>query len=336
MVKAGWTLVGLGTAWLCGWGAALAQGTTSRPTTPALSVADLGWVDGLAGTATLVLSDDFDGTALDRNKWCTRYQFAGGPALQVPDAACSRPPDYGTLNFLNDEQQRYVDTNRAGQALHRVENGMLRLTATATLPGPQVLFESAMIRSKQEFRAEGTKAYVFVARVRLPAVKGTWPAFWISPGVDARGNSAWPPEIDFMEGALNSSSDPHDSISMGARPQNWGGQGVSRTPPALRHAGKGFNRDTRRFTRSPTLRGVWLELAAHWMQDQVCYYVDRAKVSCEEYRWIDNQRALAPAGPVLLNLAVGGHWAGADGIDMKGFPTSFDIDHVRVYEVQAR
>jgi beta-glucanase (GH16 family) len=172
--------------------------------------------------------------------------------------------------------------------------------------------------------------------VRLPAVKGTWPAFWISPGVDARGHTAWPPEIDFMEGALNNSSDPHDTLTMGARPQNWGGTGMSRTHPTLRHVGKGFNRETRRFTRSPTLRGIWIELGAHWTQNQVCYYVDRAKVSCEDYRWIDNKREPAPAGPVLLNLAVGGQWAGADGIDMTGFPTSFDIDHVRVYEVLAR
>ena len=46
--------------------------------------------------------------------------------------------------------------------------------------------------------------------------------------------------------------------------------------------------------------------------------------------------ARLPAGPVMLNLAVGGVWAGADGIDLKGFPTSFDIDHVRVYEVRSR
>lgn len=320
----------------CSWAAS--TGTLAQPAagTAAPTANDLAWVDGLTGKATLVLSDDFDGASLDRSKWCTRYPYAGGPPLQVADAACGRPPDYGTLDFLNDEQQRYVDTNRQGQALHRIEGGMLRLTATASLPGPKVLFESAMIRSKQEFRAEGSRSYLFVARVRLPNVRGTWPAFWIAPGFDAQGNTAWPPEIDFMEGALNASSDKHDTLTMGAQMQNWGGTGKARKPPPSRHAGKGFNRDTRRFTRSPSLRNTWIELAGYWTADQVCYYVDRAKVSCEEYRWLDNRRALAPAGPVLLNLAVGGEWAGADGIDMRGFPTSFDIDHVRVYEVAPR
>ncbi len=297
---------------------------------------DLGWIDGLTGRATLVLSDDFDGSSLDRSKWCTRYQHAGGPPLQVADAQCSRMADFGTLNFLNDEQQRYVDTNRAGQVLHRVAGGVLQLTATASLPGPQVLFESAMIRSKKEFRADASTAYVFLARVQLPAVRGTWPAFWISPGVDDKGNTAWPPEIDFMEGALNDSSDPHDTVSMGSRPQNWGGSGMSKTPVPLTYVGKGFNRKTKRYSRWTSLRRTWIEFGAHWTASGVCYYVDRVKTACEEYRWLDNQRAVAPAGPVLLNLAVGGQWAGADGIDMKSFPTSFDIDYVRVFEVSTR
>jgi hypothetical protein len=37
----------------------------------------------------------------------------------------------------------------------------------------------------------------------------------------------------------------------------------------------------------------------------------------------------APAH-VLLNLAIGGGWAGRYGIDDTKFPTSFDIDHVRI------
>lgn len=323
-------------------GSAAAQDT--RPDTRAAPMATppaptrqaLAWIDGLGPSVKLVLADDFDGTTLERGKWCTRFQHAGGPPLQVPDPACTRPKEYGTLDWLNDEQQRYVDTNKQGQSVHRVGGGILQLMATQTLPGPHVLFEAGMIRSKLEFRAERNKGYVFLARVRLPAVRGSWPAFWISPGVEDDGRTAWPPEIDFMEGALNASSDKEHQISMGSRPQNWGGKGMSQTPVPLTYTGPGFDRMTKRYARAASLRGVWLELAAHWTETGVCYYVDRQKVACEEYRWLDNERTLAPAGPVMLNLAVGGVWAGADGIDLKGFPTSFDIDHVRVYEVSGR
>ena len=152
-------------------GDAMAQPSSAPVATP--KTPELTWIDGLVGKVHLVLSDDFDGTALDRSKWCTRYQHAGGPPLQFPDPQCTRPAEYGTLNFLNDEQQRYVDVNRVGQPLHRVAGGILQLTATATLPGPQVLFESAMIRSKREFRPDSITSYVFLARVRLPAVLGS-------------------------------------------------------------------------------------------------------------------------------------------------------------------
>ena len=35
---------------------------------------------------------------------------------------------------------------------------------------------------------------------------------------------------------------------------------------------------------------------------------------------------------ILLNLAVGGPWAGANGVDLSRFPMTYDIDHVRVYQ----
>ena len=36
---------------------------------------------------------------------------------------------------------------------------------------------------------------------------------------------------------------------------------------------------------------------------------------------------------LLLNLAVGGNWGGAQGVDDTIFPASFVIDYVRVYKM---
>jgi hypothetical protein len=52
---------------------------------------------------------------------------------------------------------------------------------------------------------------------------------------------------------------------------------------------------------------------------------------CENYRWVDNQGVPANGASLLLNLAIGGEWAGAGGIDDSAFPTSFDLDYVCVY-----
>jgi hypothetical protein len=39
---------------------------------------------------------------------------------------------------------------------------------------------------------------------------------------------------------------------------------------------------------------------------------------------------------LILNLAVGGAWAGRAGIDDAGFPARLEIDYVRVYQTEGR
>ena len=284
--------------------------------------------------AALILDDEFDGAGLDRSKWCTRYQHAGGPPLQVRDPECLKFGAYGTLDFLQDEQQRYVDINRDGVALHQQRDGVLHLMATQSRADAYVQFEAAMIRSKQEFRPSRDKALAFVARVRLPNVLGTWPGFWVAPGIDAAQKTAWPPEIDFMEGALNASSDKDDMMHLGSQQQNWGREGVSKSAQTkLTLVGDGYDAATRRYTHPTSLRETWVRFTTVWRHDSVCHFVDDKKVACEAYEWIDNARRLAPPGPVMLNLAIGGHWAGADGIETAKFPVDFSVDYVRVYEL---
>jgi hypothetical protein len=70
---------------------------------------------------------------------------------------------------------------------------------------------------------------------------------------------------------------------------------------------------------------------AGWTDSEACFYVDGLQTACEAYRWVRNEGQDAPPAHVLLNLAIGGNWAGRYGIADDGFPTSFDIDHVRVY-----
>jgi beta-glucanase (GH16 family) len=308
----------------CGWtppptpGQPTTTTTTTRPAPP-------GDDFHLAAYDQLAFADEFDGTQLDRGAWCTRYIYGGG-ATAVSDPACSRNGD-GTLDFLNDEQQRYVDTNRNGEALHVVRDGFLRLRATKTRNDAYASYESAMIRSKQLFRPSASTSYYLTARVRLPDVIGTWPAFWLNADRRADGSTTWPPEVDILEGAYNGRDDRADMLHQATiiRGQQTGSGNREYTFTAPE-----FDRQWNNYNADSSLRAVWIEVGLEWTATGLCYYVDGYKTACENYRWVENGGAQAAPAHVLLNLAIGGNWAGRYGI-AAGFPTSFDIDHVRVY-----
>jgi beta-glucanase (GH16 family) len=280
----------------------------------------------------LLFSDEFSGTQLDRTHWCTRYVYGGGPRLQIADAACQFNGD-GTLDFLNDEQQRYVDTNRSGEIMHVVSGGVLTLRATKTRVGDTAAaYEAAMIRSKQTYQPDATNSYYLTARVKLPDALGTWPAFWLSGDRKNNGAVDWPPEIDIFEGALNGKDDRAEMLRQGS--QTRGGQQTSSGGQVITFAALDFDRRFDNYIAARSLRGLWIEVGLEWTAQGVCYFVDGYKTMCESYRWVSNAGAATANAAVLLNLAIGGSWAGRYGIEDAKFPTSLDVDYVRVYRKQ--
>jgi len=269
----------------------------------------------------LVYAEEFEGSALDRGQWCTRYIYEGGPPVQTRDPECT-PDGKGTLDFLNDEAQRYRDVDASGRPLHEVQAGVLTLIATKA-PGAKH-YESAMVRSKRLFKpSAGTSLYI-TARVLLPSIRGTWPAFWLNSDRDAHGKLAWPPEIDIFEAPVNDREDRIEMLKVGAatrgRPRNMFFMHVD------------FSAKWRTYHAQKSLRDRWVETAVEWSNDRVCYFLEGIKLMCEEYRWIHNDGREAPPAHILLNLAIGGQWAGRHGIDDARFPARFSIDYVRVYE----
>lgn len=284
---------------------------------------------------TLVFSDEFDGDELRRDLWCTRYQYGGGPPVQVPNPGCGAN-GRGTLDFLGGgtgtpEQQRYVDFNSLGQPLHRVTEGVLSLVATKTRDDPGAPYESAMLRSKMQFRPSAERSYYFTARVRLPRMRGTWPAFWLSPGIGPDGKTGWPPEIDILEAPLNDKWDTDNMAILKPQMQNWDGTGTKGMAPVT-FARAEYDAAIGKLRAKRSLRETWLEAGLEWSEKQACFYLDGEKVACTAYEWKHNDGQPAPAAVVLLNLAVGG-WAGRNGIDDGKLPVSFEIDFVRVYSI---
>jgi Glycosyl hydrolases family 16 len=335
---------------MLGAGQAAAAAPLPAPASPASPAAKDGGVgnprsDHHLRGYKLVFRDEFGGKHLDRSTWCTRYQFDGGAPVQVPDPTClGRDPvtgaTLGTLDTLGgdgtsqgQESQVYRDFNRDGRKMHTVQHGYLSLHATATrLDQPFLKYESAMIRSKREFRPTTRHPLYLTARVRQPDVLGTWPAFWLASGYgDGHVRPPWPPEIDILEGPLNDSGQYANVLHVAVHSYGCDGP-CPQGPFDFTFAAENFDTTWSDYHASESLKDTWIEVGLEWHPDHVCWYLDGLKFACQLYKWVANAgpESTTPA-TVLLNLAVGGPWAGADGVDDAKFPTRYDIDHVRVY-----
>ena len=248
----------------------------------------------------LVFNDEFDGTALDRSRWFTRY-------IQGSE----------TGDRLNDENQIYTD-----QDTHVLAGGVLRLVARRRpLSQPSgINYESGMIRS------DWTGRYgFFEARVRMPGGLGVWAAFWLNSDVSETGRLNWPPEIDLFEFVNNGKDDRTDEIHIAASSVPGMPAGYTYVDPQFVIAHKDYHAPFR-------FNEGWHTVAAEWTPTAVSAYVDGLLVATRDFQWRYKDGQLAGPAHILLNLAIGGHWAGRYGIDDAAFPQALEVDWVRVYQ----
>jgi beta-glucanase (GH16 family) len=248
-----------------------------------------------AGGYDLAFSDEFNNqTELDRNKWATRYVYSDG-----------------TLDQLNDEEQHYEDNDN-----HVVSAGALALKAKAL--GNRV-YSSGMIRSRQTFYYG-----YFETRVYLPNALGVWPAFWLNSDYDADGRLSWPPEIDGFEYVLNGTTEKADMIHSGVVVRGElarGGSFLYRNP--------GFNQQWTFFKAAAALNTGWQVVGLLWKPDSVSMYLNGEKIYTRAYKWLDDRGGTAGPAHIILNLAIGGSWAGLNGVEDGKFPQSLKVDYVR-------
>ncbi len=247
----------------------------------------------------LAFNDEFNGSSLNRAKWFTRFIYAGG-----------------TSDRLNDEQQRYRDNSN-----HVVADGVLKLIARRVRTGSAdgIDYESGMIRSDWT-----TRYGYFEARVRMPAGIGLSSAFWLNSDVSEFGRLAWPPEIDIFEFVNNGVEDTRDMIHSGV---------VDARGLAASYAFKHPSFDsTWTFWRAPyDFSGGWHTIGAEWTPDALTLYVDGERIYTRNVRWNYSDGSAAAPAHIILNLAVGGQWAGRYGVDSSVIPQALEIDWVRAY-----
>jgi beta-glucanase (GH16 family) len=249
-----------------------------------------------SASARLVWRDEFDGKVLDASKW--QYDT-------------SRNKE----GWFNGERQYYS----AGQNL-RVAKGLLTIEARHQKLDPGRFPDwggQAYTSSKIFSKGAGWTYGFYEIRAKLPCAPGTWPAIWMLP-VDMK---KWPDdgEIDIME-------------QVGAEPN---------LVYASLHT-KLFNHTikTQRSAQElvPTSCSSFHVYQLDWQADVITIGVDGHGI----LRVLNDRPGGKGAWPffspykMILNLAIGGDWAGAKGIDDEAMPQRMDIDYVRVWQTPAR
>jgi len=208
--------------------------------------------------------------------------------------------------WVNHELQNYTNDRRENA---RVENGQLVIEARRDWFGGH---EYSSARLKTQGRASWRYGRV-EARIQLPGGWGTWPAFWMMPDDQHRG---WPAcgEIDIMEEVGYDQDRIHATTH--AQAYNW--------------------QSAQQRTASTVVGGVtsgFHVYALEWRPDRIEMFVDgnRYYLSTDP-NWGDDGWPFNKPFHVILNLAVGGDWGGAQGVDPNIWPRRMLVDYVRVYQ----
>lgn len=235
--------------------------------------------------------------------WSDEFNYNG-----LPD---NSKWDYEKGYARNKELQYYTVARNENAT---VTNGYLTITAKndSLAAGSKVYpITSASLTTK------GKKDWTYgriEVRAKIPSSLGTWPAIWML-GTDIK-SEGWPAagEIDILE---------HVGFA-----------------PDTVH----FNVHTAKYNHvKKTNRGVPIPYPAphnnfhvygiEWFKDHIDWYMDDNKVFT-----FNNEGEGAASWPfdkpqyLILNLAFGGAWGGARGVDLSSLPQKFLVDYVRVYQ----
>ena len=151
-------------------------------------------------------------------------------------------------------------------------------------------------------------------RAKLPSGTGIWPAIWML-GSNITEVS-WPAcgEIDIMEYVGYQPNTVHSTV----------------------HTPAGFGADGNGSSSSlPTAEEEFHNYGIIWTEKHIKFYIDDPENVRFTYApSIKNEDNWPFDKPqfFILNIAVGGNWGGAQGIDNSIFPQEMEVDYVRVYQ----
>lgn len=232
--------------------------------------------------------------------WSDEFNYTGHPD------SSKWGYDVGGNGWGNNELQFYT---RARNENARVENGHLIIEARKEKTGNRE-YSSARLVTKGKGEWQYGKIEV---KARIPDGRGTWPAIWM---LGTNAPLKWPDdgEIDIMEHVGYDQGTIHGSVHCKKYYHNIGTQKTGKI--AVPDASTSFH-----------------VYEVEWDKDSVKVGMDGSY-----YFRFANERSGYEAWPfdnkmyLLLNLAVGGNWGGAKGVDETIWPKRMEVDYVRVYQ----
>jgi beta-glucanase (GH16 family) len=221
--------------------------------------------------------------------------------------------DYNRRGWHNGERQYYSARRRENA---RIEGGSLIVEARADGPALRRFADwggQAYSSARLVTRGRAAWTYGFVeVRAKIPCGRGVWPAIWMladSPG------ARWPDagEIDIMEHVGHEPGIVHQTVHTAAFNHVRGTQRAAQA-------------------RVPDACTAFHLYQLDWTRERIRMGIDGRTVftfarSGDRAEWpFDGPQYL------ILNVAVGGTWGGAQGIDDAAFPARMDVDYVRVWQ----
>ncbi len=234
--------------------------------------------------------------------WADEFNYKG-----LPDPT-KWNYDVGGHGWGNNELQYYTE-KRLKNA--RVENGMLIIEAVKEkMEGKD--YTSARLVTKGKGDWQYGKIEV---RAKIPDGRGTWPAIWMLGSTTPLN---WPDdgEIDIMEHVGFNPHYFHGSIHCKKFNHVIGTQ---KTDTVIIN-------DC--FDKFHVFGVEWDAEKVQLYVDGIIYFTFRNEHSGYAAWPFDNKMHL------LLNIAVGGNWGGAKGVDESIWPKKMLIDYVRVFQKQ--
>ena len=297
------------------WIKVVANGTTTASGTVSITIAENPYTEERTGTAVLMSgtarkSVNVTQAAAEKElypapegyKLVWQDEFNSGSELNGNDWT----HEVKNSGWVNNERQNYVNHKTpGGELVTEVKNGTLRI---------HCLKENGKVYSGRVYAKvkEGWTYGYIEASIKLPKGKGTWPAFWMMP-VNFK---SWPAdgEIDIME-------------EVGYHP-NY----VSSSLHANAHVHSNGTQVTHEMYCAGA-EGEFHTYAIEWRHDNITTYVD-GKVQLS----YDNRGLGRDDWPyddpfyVIFNLAWGGDWGGAQGVDESALPVTMEVDYIRVFQ----
>lgn len=244
----------------------------------------------------LVWNDEFDGDAIDDQKW---------------NKLLWRP------GWVNNELQAYTD--RDTNVFVQDDNLVIRALIEPGFFGTDytgTTYTADYTSGRLNTAGKGEWTYGrFDTRAKLPKGIGSWPAIWmLGSNISAVG---WPHcgEIDIMEHVGFDEGNIHASIHTTdynhVNGTQKSGQVIIPTATDSFHV---YSLE-------------WDSTYIRYLVDDEPYFFIYNDSNGDEDKWPFNKPQY-----IILNLAVGGDWGGAQGIDPTVFPMEMKVDYVRVFE----